>query len=130
MKSVALEENKNSNLLFSYFKGLVVSLIASFGLIILLALGIGWLPVIENYIYIGTLIIKVLCSAIGASVAIRGGEHGLLKGLIFGLLYICLAFIVFSFLAGGFDFDMKTMLDALVCAISSGIVGVIKVNKG
>lgn len=129
MKSVAIESSSDEHCIFSFIKGLIVSLIASFVLVVMLAMFIKWVPLIENYIYVGTLLIKVICASLGAAIAVRGQSRGLLKGILFGILYIILAALVFSFLSGGFDFDMKTVLDLAVCAISSGIVGIVKVNR-
>lgn len=129
MKSVALNKSSDEHLVFPFLKGLIISLIASFALVVLLAILIKWVPLVENYIYIGTLLIKVICSGLGAAIAIRGEARGLFKGILFGTLYIALATLVFSFLSDGFEFDLKTLLDLAVCAISSGIIGIIKVNR-
>lgn len=122
-------ELSNENVLLSYLKGLIVSLLISFAFVILFAFCLKWFDISENYIFVGTMIIKVLSAMFGAMVAIKGKSKGLIKGLIFGIVYISIAFIVFSFLAGSFTFDGQTALDFLASSIIGGIVGVIKVNK-
>ena len=75
------------------------------------------------------MLIKAISVLFGSMVAIKTKSHGLFKGIVFGLIYIFVAFLVFSFLAGSFVFDNQTLLDFVSCAIVGGIVGVIKVNK-
>jgi len=117
------------NQTFAYIKGLIISLLLSFALVVLFAFLIKWIAAIEGYIYIGTMFIKAISAGLGAAVAVKGESRGLVKGVFFGLLYITLAFLVFSFLAGSFTFDSQTVLDFIASAIVGGIVGIIKVNK-
>lgn len=122
-------DNSNEKIVFSFFKGLIVSLLLSFALVILFAFCLKWFSFAENYIFVGTMIIKGISVIVGALIAIRGKNKGLLKGLLFGIIYIFLAFLLFSFLAGSFSFDNQTILDFVACSIVGGIVGIIKVNK-
>lgn len=122
-------ELSNENVALSFLKGLIVSLLISFALVILFAFCLKWFDIGENYIFVGTMIIKAISAMLGAMVAIKSKSKGLVKGVLFGIIYISIAFIVFSFLAGSFAFDGQTALDFLASAIIGGIVGVIKVNK-
>ena len=129
MKTFSSSEIANKNSVVDYLKGLIVSLALSFALVILFAFMLKWIAAIESYIYIGTMLIKVICVGVGALIAIKGDSRGLLKGILFGLLYISLAFLIFSFLAGSFVFDGSAVLDFVISAIAGGIIGVIKVNR-
>lgn len=122
-------EVSNENVILSFVKGLIVSLVISFLLVILFAFCLKWFAIVDSFIFIGTMIIKAISTGIGAMIAIKNQSKGLVKGLLFGIIYIFLAFIVFSFLAGSFSFDSQTMLDFVSCAIVGGVVGIIKVNK-
>ena len=106
-----------------------MSIALSFVFVITFAFCLKWFPAIENYIFIGTMLIKIIAVALGAMVAINGESKGLIKGFLFGLVYISFAFFIFSFLAGGFCFDKNTILDFVICAITGSIIGIIKVNK-
>ena len=119
----------NENVFLSFFKGLIISLLISLGLVVLFAFSLKWFEINDTFIFIGTMVIKAVSVLIGAMVAIKGKSKGLIKGILFGLIYIFVAFVVFSFLAGGFEFDGQTVLDFVASAIIGGIVGVIKVNK-
>ena len=119
----------NDNIVLSYLKALIVSMLVSFALIILLAFSLKCFSLSENLISPLNLAIKTLSVLIGACIAVKGNSKGLLKGFIFGLLYISVAFVSFSFLAKTFTIDISFLLDILFVSIAGGTVGVIKVNS-
>ena len=129
MNSFSNTKTSEENFVFAFIKGLIVSLLISFALVVLFAFLIKWFNGLESYIYAGTMLIKLLAVSVGAAIAVKGENKGLLKGICFGLLYISLAFCVFSFLSNSFLFDLQTILDFIASGIAGGIVGVIKVNK-
>ena len=101
----------------------------SFALVIFLAFSLKWFSLNEKFIMPFNLAIKTISVLIGSLVAIKGDSKGLLKGVIFGLLYIMLAFFSFSFLSKNFAFDLSFFMDILFACIAGGTVGVIKVNR-
>ena len=119
----------NDNIVLSYLKALIVSMLVSFALIILLAFSLKWFSLNENLISPLNLAIKTLSVLIGSCIAVKGSSKGLLKGFVFGLLYISVAFVSFSLLAKSFTIDMSFILDILFVSIAGGTVGVIKVNS-
>ena len=120
---------ENSNVLVSFLKGLVVSMLVSFALIILLALSLKWFSLDEKFISPINLAIKTISVVAGACIAVKGESKGLIKGVIFGLLYVLLAFVSFSALAKSFSVDLSLLLDILFASIAGWIVGIIKVNR-
>lgn len=121
--------NFNGNIIFNYLKGLVVSMLVSFALIILFALSLKWFSIDEKFISPINLAIKTISVLLGSLIAIKGESKGLIKGVIFGLLYVLLAFVSFSFLAKTFTFDLALVLDVLFACVAGGTVGIIKVNR-
>lgn len=121
--------SSNGNLILNYLKGLIVSMLVSFALVILLAFSLKWFSLSEKFISPLNLAIKTISVLFGACIAVKGETKGLIKGLIFGLLYILLAFVSFSFLANSFSFDLSLLLDILFACVAGGTVGVIKVNR-
>ena len=119
----------NGNLFLSYLKGLIVSMITSFVLVILLAFSLKWFSLNEKYIVPLNLAIKTISVLLGSCIAVKGESKGLLKGVMFGLLYILVAFASFSVLANSFSFDLSFILDILFACVAGGTVGVIKVNR-
>ena len=121
--------SKEGNILTNYMKGLIVSMLISFVLVILLACALKWFSLSENLISPLNLAIKTICVLIGSIIAIKGESKGLIKGIIFGVLYVLLAFVSFSFLSKNFTFDLSLLLDVLFASIAGGTVGIIKVNR-
>ena len=121
-------KTNSGNLFFSFLKGIIFAIIISFALIILLAFSLKWFSLSDSVIFPINMAIKALSVAVGSLIAVRG-ERGLVKGSIFGILYIGLAFIIFSVLAGSFSFDFGVVLDLVCAALVGGIVGIIKVNR-
>ncbi len=119
----------HENLVLSFIKGLIVSMMISFVLVIFLALSIKWFSVSENLISPLNLVTKTISVLIGSIIAIKGESKGLIKGVIFGFLYVSLAFCCFSFLAKSFTFDLSLMLDIIFACVAGGTVGIIKVNR-
>ena len=121
--------NSSGNLILNYLKGLIVAMLVSFALVILLAFSLKWFSLDEKFISPLNLAIKTISVVIGSCIAVKGETKGLLKGVVFGLLYILLAFVSFSFLAKTFSVDLSLFLDILFASVAGGTVGVIKVNR-
>lgn len=119
-------ENKNN--IISFLIGLVVSVILSLALVIVLAFALKWFLIDEKFIVPLNLAIKVISVLVGAGIAVKGSSKGLIKGVMFGLLYIILAFGLFSILAHSFSIDLSLLLDVACTCLAGGIVGIIKVN--
>lgn len=118
----------NENIVFSFLKGLIISILISFALIILLAFSLKWFSLDEKYISPLNLVIKTVSVLIGSFVAIKGENKGLIKGVVFGLIYILSAFLSFSLLSNSFNVNSGLLLDILFACIAGGLVGIIKVN--
>ncbi len=129
MKTFSQTRNSNENLIVNFLKGLILSMVISFALVVLFAFLLKWFEISDTYIFAGTMIIKALSVALGAMLALKARSRGLAKGILFGIIYVALAFVTFSALSGSFSFDGQTALDFVSCAIIGGIVGIIKVNK-
>lgn len=66
---------------------------------------------------------------LGVIVAVNHNkEKGFLKGLIIGLCYTIVAFVIFSILSKNFNFGKSLFNDILFGCISGIICGVIAVN--
>lgn len=121
-------EKLNGNILVNFIKGLIVSMLITFALIIVLAFSLKWLSIDEKYITPLNLAIKVISVLVGAVIAVKGENKGLLKGILFGFIYITISFVSFSILANTFMFDLSLVLDLVCTSIAGGIVGIFKVN--
>ncbi len=117
------------NLIFSFLKGIIVAMLLSLGLIILFAFCLKWFTLPETVIVPTNLAIKAISVIIGTILAVNDKSKGLFKGFAFGIIYILVAFIIFSLLAGGFSAEIGFGLDLLFGGLLGGIVGIVKVNK-
>ena len=126
--SVSDSLEKNS-LVFDYLKGLIVSMMISFGLVLAFAFSLKWWEIGDEMIMPINLTIKIISVCVGSIVAIKGDHKGLIKGLVFGIVYMAVAFTSFSFLAKTFVLDLSFFLDLICSAVAGGIVGIIKVNR-
>lgn len=120
---------EKSNVFLDYTKGLIVAMMISFALVIGFAFSLKWLEFNDSLIMPINLAIKVISVVFGSFIAVKGEERGLFKGLIFGVLYMSIAFASFSILANTFILDLSFFLDLICSAVAGGIVGIIKVNR-
>lgn len=119
-------ENKTSYL--KIVIGSVVALIVSLVLILLFALLIKWVNWGDGVIIPANIIIKIISMAVGIFIATKDGTKGLSKGIIVGVLYIFLSFLIFSIIAGSFVFSLSLLYDVLLGIFGGGIIGIIAVN--
>ena len=80
--------------------------------------------------YVNTAI-KVVCSAVAALLSVKkNAGKNLLRGALSGALFMILSTIVFSLIAGGFEFSRGLLTDLCVCTLSGAIVGIIRNLRG
>ena len=120
---------EKGSVVLNYAKGLIVSMMISFAFVIGFAFSLKWFTFNDSVIVPVNLAIKVLSVIIGSMIAVKGDEKGLFKGVIFGVLYMMIAFGSFSVLANTFILDLSFFLDLICSAVAGGIVGIIKVNR-
>lgn len=121
MKVKALKINENKSFT-TILKGAIYALIISLLSILLFAFIIKLTSLSDNLIKPINQIIKVVSIMFGCFFAFRKNhEKTLLNGLFIGILYIILAFLLFSALNGSFNFSKTIFVDILF----GGIVGII-----
>lgn len=123
------EKIKNNNIVFDFIKGAIVAILISLGLVVLFAFCIKWFSLSDAVIAPVTFVIKGLSVLFGAMIAVKGDSKGLVKGVGFGAIYICFAFVIFSILSGSFSIGLTSLLDLVFSVVLGGIVGIVKVNK-
>jgi len=123
------ENFANENVVFNFLKGILISTLLSLGLVVLFAFCLKWFALSDTVIVPVTLAIKGVSVLFGSLFAVKGHSKGLIKGLLFGAIYIVIAFIVFSVLSGSFAFSVSSLLDLAFTSLLGGIVGIIKVNR-
>lgn len=110
-------------------KGSLVALSISLVGILVFAFFIKYVAISTDAIKPINQVIKGISLLAGTFIALKKVKQmGLINGLLIGLLYTVLAFIVFSILDGNFEFDKTLINDFLFGGIIGSICGVISVN--
>lgn len=119
------KEIKRQNV-FIILKGILGALCASLILILAFALLLKFVPLSDNSIKMVNQIIKFISICYGMAI-ISKKSNGLLfyKGLLIGLFYGIIAFVVFSLLDWNFSVDLTTLNDIIFTTVIGGIAGVI-----
>ncbi len=128
-KEVETQEAEKPKLWLNILKGSLVSLAISLVLILIFAFFIKYVAVPESAIKPINQVIKGISLLVGTFIALKkSSQMGLVSGLLIGLSYTILAFVVFSILDGNFEFSKTLVNDLLFGGIIGGICGVIAVN--
>jgi len=110
-------------------KGAVIGVIISLILVLLFALIIKLTDISDNAITPVNQIIKIISIFIGVYFALKNSYYsGMFKGIMVGLIYTLLSFLVFSALDGTFMLDTSFVNDLLFGGITGAIAGIILVN--
>ncbi len=125
MKSLA---NAKNNVLI-YLRGALTSVSVSLVAILVFALLIRVFGISDNLIMPINQVIKISSIFVGIFVALRNNkERGIVRGLVIGVLYTLIAYLVFSILSQSWSFNLTTFYDLLFGALIGAICGVIIVN--
>ena len=82
----------------------------------------------ENVIVPVNIAIKILSVAAGCLIGVRHDSKGLIKGLVIGLLYAGLTYLVFAAVGGDFTQNPMTVYDILACIAAGVLSGILTVN--
>ena len=129
IKKVKESDESAPKLWFVVLKGTLISLAVSLVGILIFAFIIKYVAVPTSAIKPINQVIKGLSLLVGTYIALRKtNKMGLVSGLLIGLFYTVLAFLVFSILDGNFEFSKTLVNDLLFGGIIGAICGVIAVN--
>lgn len=121
--------NKGKNLFLNILKGAIVSISITLVLILIFALIVRFFNVPDGYIFPINQVIKMFSICFGLFAMLKNErERGFLKGILLGITYFVLSFLLFSILQKSFSFSMKNVYDLLLTALMSGLLGIILVN--
>jgi len=120
---------KNS-MWWSILRGAFIAVSMSLVLILIFALLIKFFNISENLILPINQVIKILSIFVGTFFAFNSFNRnkGFLKGMLIGIIYTILAYLVFSILAKEFAFTLTSITDMLFGGLIGGICGIIVVN--
>lgn len=125
----APREHKDRSFLLAIIKGSLIALCISLVGILIFAFILKFASISDKSIRPINQIIKGVSVLVGVFVAMRKVDKmGLVGGLLIGLVYTILAFVVFSLLDGNFEFNLTLLNDLLFGGIMGAICGIIAVN--
>lgn len=125
----APREHKDRSFLLAIIKGSLIALCISLVGILIFAFILKFASISDKAIRPINQIIKGVSVLVGVFVAMRKVDKmGLVGGLLIGLVYTILAFVVFSLLDGNFEFNLTLLNDLLFGGIMGAICGIIAVN--
>ena len=120
---------KNNNILMAILKGSLIAVVVSLVGILFFAFIIKMFGITDQFLKPVNQIIKGISILLGVFGGLKAyKEKGLVLGLVIGLVYTLLAFLVFSTLNGNFKFDKSLLTDVLFGGIMGAISGIIAVN--
>ena len=110
-------------------KGLAAAIVVTVVGVALFALTMQWVKPADGFIRGFNQVLKLLAIAAGVWVAVgRGGEGGLIRGALIGLLYMALGVAVYALLTGQNAPVTAYLADLGMGVAGGGIVGAILCN--
>ncbi len=110
-------------------KGILFALIFTVVAVFLLAVLYKFVEMSDGTIKIANQVIKIISIALGVKIALKKNKSkGLLKGLIIGIFYTILSFLLFSILAKNFSFSLSLVSDIVFAGLVGLIFGILFVN--
>lgn len=119
---------KKSGYVFEMVKAVIIGLIISLAAILLTALLIKVLNIADGVIPIINQVIKGVSILVACLLCLRLPNNGWIRGIIVGILYVALSYVVFSLLAKNFEFGLFLLNDFAIGAVTGMISGVIASN--
>ena len=109
-------------------KVLIVSLIITLVLVLISAFAIKIFNIPTKAIIVINQVIKGVSVLVSALICFKLHSGGYIRGLIFGLLYVFVTYLVFSLFNGNFSGGLSLVNDIAFGAVTGLISGIISVN--
>ena len=113
---------------FEIIKAVIISLIFSLVFVLVAAFAIKFFNIPVGAVPIINQVIRSLSILLGCLIALRRPGHGWLRGIISGLLYSAIAFVLFSVMGDGFTWDVSILNNTAVgmaAGLISGIMAMV-----
>lgn len=104
------------------------AIILSILLVMAFAIIAKFANIAENVIEPVNIAIKILSVAVGCLIGVRHNSKGLVKGLIIGVLYAAMTYLVFASVSGDFSKNPMTVYDIIACVAAGVLAGILAVN--
>lgn len=129
IRAKSLEEKRDQSIFLSIVKGSLIALCVSLVGILIFAFCLKFTSLSDKLITPINQVIKGISIFLGVFFGLRKRkDKGLLGGLMIGLIYTIVAFLVFSLLNSSFVFDLTLAYDIIFGTLIGGICGIITIN--
>lgn len=129
VKTQKVREGHKNSLLLPILKGSLIALCVSLAGILIFAFLLKFTNISDSVIRPINQVIKGLSVLLGVFIGLKKEKDmGLVSGLLIGIVYTMVAFLVFSILDGNFAFDRTLLNDVIFGGIMGAICGIICVN--
>lgn len=123
------EVKTKNNILSTLLKGVIPSIITTLLLILAFALIIRFFNISNSWIFPINQVIKFVSLTVGITIALRNTKSkGFITGLIIGVSYSIISYLLFSLLQMNFEFSFSNFYDIILTAFGGGLIGIIIVN--
>lgn len=114
--------------LIDIVKSSLIAIVSSLVLILVFAMIVKFAGIEDNYIVVINMIIKSLSVVLGILFGIKQAKLGAIKGLVSGLLFVLLSYILFAIINLDAKIDVMMLIDSAILVAESLIAGIIAVN--
>ncbi|MCR5553822.1 MAG: TIGR04086 family membrane protein [bacterium] len=126
MVNIETDENRINAL--AYIKATLVSIVLTLLLILVFAFVLKFTYLSDKFVTPINLVIKAISLIVGTLVLTKNGSNGLVKGLILGVIFSIVSYLIFSLMLMKFSFSIGQLADVGFCALVGAVVGAISVN--
>ena len=123
---MSAEQKKSSVLAVS--KALVLALVFTLAFILIFALVMQWCDVPSAWVTPMNQVIKGVSLLLACLISFRGASRGWRKGLVLGIVYVIVAWVLFSALSGEWTLGWSALIDLATGAMMGLLSGAIAVN--
>lgn len=116
---------KKSSAIFEIVKALIIAVIFSLVMVLVAAFFIKLCNIKDSAIPVINQVIKGISILLGCLLGIKSKHNSWLKGIVIGILYIALAFVLFSLLDGTFVFGIGLLNDVALGSITGMVSGIL-----
>lgn len=113
---------------FDVVRAILLSVLLSLVLVLLFAFIVKFTGINSNWVMPVNQVIKIISIFIGCLLGIKYPVKGVFKGILIGLFFLIITFLLFSAFNGGFEENSLTVYDFLTCLIAGIISGIFTVN--
>lgn len=129
IRAKSLEEKRSTSVFLSIVKGSLIALCVSLVGILIFAFCLKFTSLSDKLITPINQVIKGISIFLGVFFGLKGRkDKGLVSGLVIGLAYTIVAFLVFAILNSSFVFDLTLVYDIIFGTLIGGICGIICIN--